>query len=75
MRRQLLSNPKAALATVGAPLPASIEVKVLEEPPNVLYIVLPYVAHLEPGQLLDVELEGVAGGYCVQFVNTITPTR
>lgn len=41
-KQELLSNPKATLTKeFGTPIPNNIEVRVLEENPNTLYIVLP----------------------------------
>ena len=64
-KQELLSNPKATLTKeFGTPIPDNIEVRVLEENANTLYIVLP----VEPGdlesegELSEEALEAVAGG-------------
>jgi hypothetical protein len=41
-RQELLSNPKEAIAkTLGAKLAENLEVRVVQETPNSLYLVLP----------------------------------
>jgi hypothetical protein len=63
--RELRADPKAVIEReVGGKLPEGIEVKVVEETPDTLYLVLP--AHPSPGhQLSDDELERVAAaGIC-----------
>jgi hypothetical protein len=59
---ELRADPKAVIEReVGAKLPEGVEVKLVEETPSTLYLVLP--AHPSPGrQLSDEELERVAGG-------------
>ncbi len=58
-KQQLLSQPKEALAKEGINLPSNVEVSVLEEKPNHVYLVLP----INPAsELSDAELESVAGG-------------
>lgn len=64
-KQELLSNPKATIAKeFGIPIPDNIEVRVLEENPNTLYIVLPVEpADLESeGEVSDEALEAIAGG-------------
>lgn len=42
-KQKLIKNPRAVIAyELGTQLPANIEVKVLEETENILYVVLPY---------------------------------
>ena len=63
--RRLLSNdPKAAIRDeLGIAIPSKMDVKVLEETSNTLYLVLPAsAARAEEGELSDLELEAVAGG-------------
>jgi hypothetical protein len=64
-KQELISNPKATISReFGTPIPDNIEVRVVEENPNTLYIVLPMKpADLEgDGELSDDALEAVAGG-------------
>lgn len=63
-RQQLLQNPKAAIeAFTGKKLPSDVEVTVLEEKPNLFYLVLPENPdELPDQQLSDEELDLVAGG-------------
>jgi hypothetical protein len=53
-KQELLSNPKLALEKEGIKLPANIEVRVVEETPTTLYMVIP----INPNQkeLSDAEL-------------------
>lgn len=63
-KQELLSNPKAVFSReVGQELPDTIELRVVEENPNTLYLVLPpkIDANLD-GELSEAELEAVAGG-------------
>ncbi|BAF60545.1 hypothetical protein PTH_2364 [Pelotomaculum thermopropionicum SI] len=57
-RKALMDNPKEALGQLGVRVPDEIEIKVFEESPQVLYLVLP----LNPDELTDEQLEVVAGG-------------
>ncbi len=61
-RQQLLDDPRNVLQQeLGATLPADVEVKVVEEAPNTVYLGLP---PKEAGstELSDADLEPVAGG-------------
>ena len=40
-KQELLSNPKETLEKEGVKLPANIEVRVVEETPTTLYLVIP----------------------------------
>ncbi|BAF60482.1 hypothetical protein PTH_2301 [Pelotomaculum thermopropionicum SI] len=58
-KKALLDNPREALGQLGVKVPAEVEVRVIEEPPRVVYLVLP----VNPEeQLDDVQLNSVAGG-------------
>lgn len=65
-RSELLANPKAVVEkemgkiNEGAKLPDAVEVKVIDQPANALYLVLPIV----PDELSDEALEAVSGGFC-----------
>jgi hypothetical protein len=64
-RRRLLDDPKAAVGQeLGTQLPeGGVEVRVLEENPQTIYLVLPSTEPLGEGEeLSDQELEEVAGG-------------
>jgi hypothetical protein len=63
-RRRLLDDPKAAVEQeLGTRLPESIEVRVVEESADTIYLVLPSASPLGEGvELSDQELEAVAGG-------------
>lgn len=68
-RERLLQNPKGvfqeelAVLEEGAQLPDTLEVQVLEETSNKLYLVIPRApSGIEMGELSDEELEAAAGG-------------
>ena len=77
-RQELLTNPKTvvekemAKLKEGAKLPASLEVKVIEQPANALYLVLPTL----PDELSDEDLDSVAGGNdpCVGLFCNVGPS-
>jgi hypothetical protein len=62
-RKELLANPKAVMEREmgklkdGAKLPAALEVKVIEQPANALYLVVPKI-----DELSDEALDLAAGG-------------
>jgi hypothetical protein len=59
-RQTLMSNPKAAIEKeFGAALREGVEIKVVEETTDTLYLVLPAAQ----GELSETELDEVAGGY------------
>lgn len=64
-RSSLLADPKAALEQeLGASLPAGVQVQVVEETSNTVYLVLPQASSGgEGGELSDQDLEAVAGGW------------
>lgn len=60
-REQLLANPKNAIQReFGKELPQGLEVRVVEESSNVVYLVLPPKPVVE---LSDNDLQAVAGGF------------
>ena len=60
-REQLLANPKHAIQQAfGKELPLGLEVRVVEEAANVVYLVLP---PKPTSELTDEDLEAVAGGF------------
>ncbi len=62
-RQALLSDPKAALGTeLGITLPEGLDVRVHEETPTRLHLVIPRLQALESDDLDDAALENVAGG-------------
>jgi len=64
-RERLIANPKGAIEQeLGRKLPEDLEVRVLEETPNTLYLVLPTggTTRRSSDELSDVELDTVAGG-------------
>jgi hypothetical protein len=70
-RQKLLDDPKGTLEQeLGMQLPEGVEVRVLEESADTIYLVLPFASAVGEGEeLSDRELEGVAGGdsfYCTQ---------
>ena len=61
-RDALLKNPKLVLeGQMGGKLPDGFFVKAVEETPNTIYVVVPYVPRAG-AELSDDELESVAGG-------------
>jgi hypothetical protein len=61
-----VANPKAALRDLlGAPIPAHINVVVLEDTADTVHLVLPPAGG--DRELTDAELEKVAGGECGQW--------
>jgi hypothetical protein len=63
-RQRLLDDPKGTVEQeLGTQLPEDVEVRVVEESQQSIYLVLPFrSADLPPGELSDQELEAVAGG-------------
>jgi hypothetical protein len=60
-RAELLANPKHAIhQEFGKELPLGLEVRVVEETANVVYLVLPPQPTIE---LSDAELQAVGGGF------------
>jgi hypothetical protein len=63
-RQRLLEEPRAALEEeLGARLPAEVQIQVVEETQDTIYLVLPSASPIgEGGELSDQQLEAVAGG-------------
>ena len=63
-RQQLLREPKSAVEQeLGGQLPEGIEVRVVQETAETLYLVLPTASSgVSSGELSDEDLEAVAGG-------------
>ena len=64
-RQRLLDDPKGTLEQeLGRGLPEGVQVRVVEESANTIYLVLPSASTLggQGGDLSDQELEAVAGG-------------
>jgi hypothetical protein len=63
-RQRLLDDPKGTVEQeLGTQLPEDVEVSVVEESAQTIYLVLPVrSADLQAGELSDQELEAVAGG-------------
>ena len=60
-RTALMANPREVLSKqMGQEIPSSVNVKVVEDSADTVYLVAPYVA--SAGELSDSDLEQVAGG-------------
>ena len=63
-RESLVANPKLAVErALGTKLPEDMEVVVLQETDEKMFIVLPMQLPFETGDLTDAELEEIAGGF------------
>ena len=61
--QELRSNPKAAVEReLGEKLPEGVEVKVVEESANTIYMVIPEKPKGTEGELSDEQLAAAAGG-------------
>ncbi len=61
-RAALLKNPRAVLeGQLNTKIPTAVTIKAVEETPNTMYIVVPWVPK-KGGELDDASLETVAGG-------------
>ena len=57
-RQQLISNPRATVAeAIGSALPANVQFKVIEESPDMVYIVLPHLSQEVRARLTKTDLE------------------
>ncbi|HEV8224122.1 MAG TPA: NHLP leader peptide family RiPP precursor, partial [Rubrobacteraceae bacterium] len=63
-RQRLLDDPRAIIEQeLGSRLPESVEVRVVEESADTIYLVLPSASPVgQGGELSDQELDAVAGG-------------
>ncbi|GET37480.1 NHLP leader peptide family RiPP precursor [Microseira wollei] len=67
-KQELLSNPKAVYAREsGEKLPKDLEIEVIQETPNKVYLVLPTNPAIAEEELSEEALEAVAGGTCVAW--------
>jgi hypothetical protein len=71
-RQRLLADPKGTIEhDLGARLPESIEVRVVEESADTIYLVLPSASPTaQGGELSDQELDAVSGGSSIDICNT-----
>ena len=80
-RQRLLEDPKAAVEQeLGTRLPEDVRVVAVEETADTIYLVLPFrsTEGREAGELSDLDLEAVAGGWDAQtagFTCTVEQTR
>ena len=66
IKQELISNPRAAIEReFGQQVPESINIRVLEETGNTIYVVLPKKPSID--ELSDEQLEAVAGGGVLCF--------
>jgi hypothetical protein len=79
-REELLANPKHAIQQeFGKELPLGLEVRVVEESANVVYLVLPPKPVVELSdadlqvELSDADLQAVAGGFGIASGSTRVP--
>ena len=63
-RKQLIGNTEVAIEQeTGMKIPESMNIKIVEEDPKTIYLVLPYVPATETQvELSEIELQEVAGG-------------
>jgi hypothetical protein len=73
-RESLLANPKFAVEReLGKTLPDRLQVVLLRETDNLMYIVLPKDFPDDVAHLTDAELENVAGGFLTAESNMLSP--
>ncbi len=63
-RKRLLENPKAVIQEMtGFELSPSLNLRILEEDPHTVYLILPFIpSQLNENELDETELERIAGG-------------
>ena len=73
-RQRLFDDSKGAVEQeLGRRLPEGVEVRVVEETPDTIYLVLPSASALgEGGSLSDQELDAVAGGIEISTLDELT---
>ena len=73
-RKQLIENPSTTLnIEFGFNPPENVEIKVLEEEPGKIYLVLPFTPAESSGdELSDAELRSVAGGSYLDCATYLT---
>jgi hypothetical protein len=71
-RQRLLDDPKGTIEQeLGSRMPESVEVRVVEESADTIYLVLPSSLRVgEGGELSDEALESVAGGDVINVQET-----
>jgi len=74
-RKQLIENPDAAIeAETGIKIPETVNIKVLEENHQTVYLILPQVPTQESEmELNESELELVAGGDILYSISPCNP--
>jgi hypothetical protein len=76
IRELLIACPKLAVErALGTKLPEGMEVEVLQDTDDKMFIVLPMQLPFEAGELSDAELEQVAGGFLDAGKNSSVITR
>jgi hypothetical protein len=77
-KQELLSNPKAAIAKeLNTELPAEIEIEVVQQTPQKLYLVLPLDVEQQEvfkDELSEEQLEAVAGGATPAVATAVAAT-
>jgi hypothetical protein len=75
-KQELVNNPKAAIAKeLNVELPAELEIEVVQQTPQKLYLVLPLEVTLEEEageELSEEQLEAVAGGGILTLTVRVT---
>ena len=74
-RSRLLSNPKATIeAETGQLYPPEVQVKIVEDDPDVLVFHIPKMPAVASGELSDAELEMVVGAWGTAILCPATST-